>query len=349
MTVPWTASGNTTITAQGDSSGWVATTAFDIVSSTPVSQTPTGVVSVSPDNAAPGARVTVYGSAFPDNSKVTIYFGTAVAGTVTADYEGQFGSAITVPNLPEGLVIVTATNADPYNPFKFYVDASTGSGTPPPAAKAAVITVSPTSGGPGTDVIIHGTGFESGETVDVSFGTTVTAAVADANSDFSLTLSAPYPSVSENEKVTATGATSGRTASAMFSDVVPVVTQVTTSLTLSPTTGAPGSSVALTGSGFKADESIDLWFGPNESSTRADANGDFRISLAAPSVTSSEHVTASAAGQSSGKSASADFYDDVTPPTTSAPTNAELEAQIVALQKEVAALTALLDSWINTH
>lgn len=83
-----------------------------------------GSLGTSPHDGAPGTAVIISGSAFPRNTATTIYFGTTAVGTVAADNNGSFQFTTTVPNLPTGLVTVTAAGANPTNPPKFYIDAS---------------------------------------------------------------------------------------------------------------------------------------------------------------------------------------------------------------------------------
>jgi len=87
-------------------------------------QTVQGSLGTSPHDGAPGTVVIISGSAFPRNTATTIYFGATAVGTVTADNNGSFQFTTTVPNLPTGLVAITAAGANPTNPPKFYIDAS---------------------------------------------------------------------------------------------------------------------------------------------------------------------------------------------------------------------------------
>jgi hypothetical protein len=81
-----------------------------------------GAVSVDRHSGSPGMRVVVAGSAFPKHSRITIYFGPKVAGTVYSDSRGHFQTVVHVPELPTGLVYVTATGARSANPPSFYVE-----------------------------------------------------------------------------------------------------------------------------------------------------------------------------------------------------------------------------------
>jgi hypothetical protein len=81
-----------------------------------------GSLDPNPAYGAPGEPITITGITFPRNASVRIYFDSTYAGSATADGAGRFQTVVSVPNLPEGLVSVTASNADPYNPPRFYVN-----------------------------------------------------------------------------------------------------------------------------------------------------------------------------------------------------------------------------------
>ncbi|MDB5244569.1 MAG: hypothetical protein JWN18_439 [Parcubacteria group bacterium] len=84
---------------------------------------PTGSVSTSPHDGVPGEQVVVSGSAFNRNSAIVIYFAGIAVGRVVSDSNGSFSTVIRVPNVSAGLVTVTATGIDPYNPPTFLVNA----------------------------------------------------------------------------------------------------------------------------------------------------------------------------------------------------------------------------------
>jgi hypothetical protein len=83
-----------------------------------------GSLSTSLHSGEPGTRVTVSGSGFPRRSIVTIYFDSVAVDTVTTDSDGEFRTTVRVPQLPNGLVPVSATGMNPYNPPTFVIEGS---------------------------------------------------------------------------------------------------------------------------------------------------------------------------------------------------------------------------------
>lgn len=80
------------------------------------------------------------------------------------------------------------------------------------------------------------------------------------------------------------------------------------SLSLSPTSGAPGSTISVNGSGFRSGETIALMFDSiQEVSLPATSGGDFSTMLTIPFAASGGAHTIKATGQRSGKSAQATF------------------------------------------
>jgi outer membrane protein assembly factor BamB len=87
----------------------------------------------------------------------------------------------------------------------------------PAAAVTTSITLKPGVGPPTTKVTVHGTGFGASETVAVDFGATqVTTAATSSTGTFSTTFTVPKSAVPGNDPVTATGDTSGRSATSSF-------------------------------------------------------------------------------------------------------------------------------------
>jgi hypothetical protein len=80
-------------------------------------------------------------------------------------------------------------------------------------------------------------------------------------------------------------------------------------ISLNPTSGLAGSSVTLTGSGFGANEQVNLTVdGAGVTSVTSDGNGNFSVSLTLSSSLGTGQHTIAANGVSSGHSASATFF-----------------------------------------
>lgn len=81
------------------------------------------------------------------------------------------------------------------------------------------------------------------------------------------------------------------------------------SLELSPRSGPPTTKVLVTGSGFQADETVDLRLGPRLlAKVRADAQGGFSHPTRVPAGADPGAYRLTATGESSGKEASVAFY-----------------------------------------
>jgi outer membrane protein assembly factor BamB len=87
----------------------------------------------------------------------------------------------------------------------------------PAAAVTTSITLKPSAGPPTSAVTVKGTGFGASETVVVDFsGTQVATAATSATGTFSATFTVPSSALPGSHPVTATGATSGRSATRNF-------------------------------------------------------------------------------------------------------------------------------------
>jgi hypothetical protein len=118
---------------------------------------PARTLSLSPASSALRSVVTVKGSGYPanntavgaDNRQVTVaYLGTAPS--VTSDSSGSFELTLTVPSaavIPSDNTVIAT------------IQGTTSTASAIHSVPAAVITVSPTSGSPGTPVTVTGTGF----------------------------------------------------------------------------------------------------------------------------------------------------------------------------------------------
>jgi outer membrane protein assembly factor BamB len=95
--------------------------------------------------------------------------------------------------------------------------APVGAFAAPLAAVTAGITLKPGIGPPTTKVTVNGTGFGATETVAVDFGATqVATATTSSTGTFSTTFPVPKSALPGNDPVTATGDTSGRSATSNF-------------------------------------------------------------------------------------------------------------------------------------
>jgi large repetitive protein len=253
-------------------------------------------ISATPNTGAVGATVVVGGPGFAANTTVRVFFngsGGSLIGAETADASGNLnGFNVVIPSVPGGTYQIFATDGTNTATTNFTV----------PAA----LTLTPTSGGPGTSVAVNGTGFLSGEAVSIAWdqaGNQVASTTANSNGVISTTFS--VPSSSGMHTVVATGQSSHFAQSATFTvsgNVGPA------NLSVNPTFGAVPSTVTLNGTGFSANEQVNIAVDNGGTmSVTADGSGNFSISLGLSSSLALGGHTISASGASSGRIAFAVF------------------------------------------
>ncbi|HEX8967112.1 MAG TPA: hypothetical protein VF937_04475 [Chloroflexota bacterium] len=191
---------------------------------------------------------------------------------------------------------------------------ATATTTPTPNS----LTLSSASGLPGATITANGSGFQSGETVDVSFnGQSVGTPTANAGGTFSLSFSVPNLAAGQYG-VLAKGATSGLTESASFT-----INQGGATLSFNPPQAAAGTSLTVTGSGFRPGESVQLSFnGAVIGTSTADTNGAFTQTFTVPATLAAGQYGVTATGQTSGISVNATYtlVAGTTPVATAAAT-----------------------------
>ncbi len=233
-----------------------------------------------PTSSTPTASATAVATSTPTSSPSATLTATATASATAAT--------------PTGTAPPTTTLA-----------ASTGTASVSPSAGpvvTATLAVSPTTTNRGGVVTVSGTGFAPNETVSLAIAgapRAATTAKADGQGTLPATgLSIPYSLRLGAHTVMATGATSGRTASAGI-----VVQSLTPSITLSAGTVRPGDRVTVTGAGFGRQEQVTLALNGAALSTTptfiATANGSFTATFTAPGRLLAGSNTVSAVGNRS--------------------------------------------------
>jgi hypothetical protein len=226
-------------------------------------------ITISPTSGAVGDTVTINGTGFGASSSVTFYFDDVSIGTTAAtNSNGTFpNSTFAIPSTSRGSHTIKAQDAS--------VNYATATFT-----VAHKITISPTSGAVGDTVTINGTGFATSSSVtfyfdDVSIGT---ATATDSNGSFANSTFA-IPSTSRGSHTIKAQDASGNYATATFT--------VAHKMTITPTSGASGTSVTVSGTGFGASKTITIKY-YNElvtttpASITTDANGSFTASFMVP-------------------------------------------------------------------
>lgn len=253
-------------------------------------------ISIAPSSGAIGTGATVSGSGFSAMTTVSVLFdgsdGTLI-GAESTDASGNFNSLpVTIPNVTGGTYEIFASDGTNTATTSFTVPSS--------------LTLTPASGTPGTSVSVSGTGFLSGEGVVVGWnraGRQVATGTANGNGAFTATFNVPN-SGNGDHTVFATGHSSGFQLTATFA----VNGSSAADLSLSPTSGPAGSDVTLTGSGFGANEQVNLAVdGGVVMSVTTNGNGNFTAMITLSSSLAVGEHTITATGVSSGHSASATF------------------------------------------
>ncbi len=144
--------GTTTISAE-DALGRPASGLFTIIRS--------GVVTLSSNAGIAGSPITIFGSDFNPNSPITIRLGSTTLQTspasLTTDALGSFETSIRIPN--DGAVgsyTITVTDTSGRTGFGLF-----------DVREPAFMTVSPTTGPPGTEVIVTGWNFVNGTRISI--------------------------------------------------------------------------------------------------------------------------------------------------------------------------------------
>jgi hypothetical protein len=180
--------------------------------------------------------------------------------------------------------------------------------TATPQAQATAIpnaglNLSSSSGLPGATITANGSGFQGGETVDVTMnGQNVGSPTVSGNGTFSLSFNVPSFAPAQYG-VLATGRGSAKTAATNFT-----ITEGGATLAFNPTTAAPGASLTVTGAGFRPGESVALAFnGPSVATATADTSGNVTWTFTIPSTLAAGQFGVTATGATSGVSVNSSY------------------------------------------
>jgi hypothetical protein len=226
-------------------------------------------ITISPTGGPVGTLLAVNGTGFSANSAFTDRFayGTAFevarAGVVSSG--GTLADSFNVPAVPRGSYTVR-------------VETTSGNFTGT-FAVASAISLSTASTSVGNQVAVSGTGFAGATTVTVTFdGQTIATAVTNTNGSFTAIFNVPD---------TVPGAHTITSNDGIIS--VSASLYVTQQITLSPSSGAVGSTVTVTGNGFSANQSVTITFGgspviTSPASIFTNSVGAFSATFAAPAA-----------------------------------------------------------------
>ena len=247
---------------------------------------------------SPRELITITGQGFAAQEreiKVTLA-DTIVASDITAGADGSWSASFIVPALPSGAYPVVASGSETSRPdiledtFNIGLHLTLGTGT----------------GIPGTAVGISGRGFGKGEkdiTITYDGVTVASGVVADRLGTFSTTFIVPPSGAGQHViKVSSATADNDLDSEIGFTVVPGIAVEITS--------GPPGTSVDVSGSGFTArsnEITISYDNTPVLTGVATDAEGGFRISFIIPpspaglhQITVSEPLTTSATSPQKG-------------------------------------------------
>jgi hypothetical protein len=241
---------------------------------------PNRTLVINPRNGPPGTVVTVTGTGFGTNETgITITFDDSpVASAKSANSLGNWSGTFTIPVSPSGSHSVSAYGS------------STVEGSLPGITFVVnpTLTVNPASGPPGSAVTITSSGFGTNETgIIITFDDNPITSGTSANSlgNWSGKFTVPA-SPSGSHSVSAYG-------SSTLAGSLPGITFVVNpTIAVNPTSGPPGSSATVTGSGFSAGETgVMITFDSNSISSgiSADSLGNWSGTFTVPASSLGSH------------------------------------------------------------
>ncbi len=230
-----------------DVAGTHTVTGTDGTNSAAASYTVQPNLSLSQSSGAVGTLLTVTGSGFAGSSTITVDFGSSTetcsqGNPLSSSSRGAFNCTFTVPAAVIGAHTITATDASSNSASVTFTIIST-------------ISLSPDSGRVGTSVTVTGNGFAGNSAMTGTWApsgspTFCTSTTSSATGSFSCMFTVPA-AVEGNHTVTLIDA-STNTATANFN--------VTSFVSLSPTSGIVGSTTVVTGTGFAGSSAISFAF-----------------------------------------------------------------------------------------
>jgi hypothetical protein len=212
-------------------------------------------ITITPESGPVGTIITIEGQNFATETQITIDFGTHLAITTTqASENGTFSATFIVDAQPGGITLITLTAYSLQLTASFFIIESIN-----PEASFS-------SGSPGDEVVMSGSGWPSNKEITISFGThpTITTTFTGGSGTFSVTFIAstqPYGTTI----ITAEGCL----ATAVFF--------IKPKIYASPTSGPVGTTITAYGLGLTAYSLIQVDFGTHLAitTTQASENGTF--------------------------------------------------------------------------
>ncbi len=256
-------------------------------------------LTLSPSSGAPGTLVLAQATGFTGNETVDVFYDNTPLTTTTAA-NGAVSFQFVIPT-------ASTVGANTVSLLGYSSNYSTNATFTVTSSSASGLMLSPSLGPTGSTVTASGyiasaqyfKSFAYAPILISIAGTQVASTTTDASGHYSVTFTVPT-GLTGAQTVTAYGSTSGFTASATF-------TVGTTQLSLSSSSGVPGTVVTASGSGFLAGETVNLnWSnGASAPTVTADNSGGFSESITVPTGVSTSQATLTASGASSLRTATA--------------------------------------------
>jgi len=203
--------------------------------------TVTAGIVLSPNKGPAGTTVTITGSGFDANAPITVKFDTVTVATTESDGNGAFETTFTVPSVSCKDYNVSAMDG---------VNAYTATFT-----VILQISISPSSGLPGTTVTITGLGFTPSGYVNIYFdGAYVKRIIATTEGGISTTYTIPAGTKAGSHEFKAKDLSTN-----IESDPV-TFTVPSPDISISPTSGPVGTEVTVSGLGFTPGGSVEIYF-----------------------------------------------------------------------------------------
>ena len=270
--------------------GYEATVSFTILGAE---------VELSPDDGPVGTTVTIDGIGFYADRLVTFFYyhnGTQVElGTKTADPRGEGSYSFTIPESTAGNHRVVAQDAlDNWADANFRVIPS--------------VTIEPVSGSIGDEVIVNGTGFGNQSRVTIYFNDD-RVATSKTDKYGSLEVAFVVPIMEAGTYDVEVEDRDGNKDEAEFT--------IAAGANLSPTMGNVGTTLTISGVGFKASGIVTIKYDDMLIATAtANASGGFSLNFKAPASIGGAHTVTITDGDNTIKHF---FTMESTPPPTPAP------------------------------
>ncbi|MEK7813415.1 MAG: hypothetical protein AAB296_06605, partial [Candidatus Desantisbacteria bacterium] len=204
--------------------------------------------------------ITVRGDGFGATDTINLDFGSTIKiVTPMSDRYGTFTTSFTINLQPYGTTTISAYDEETAQVIRVYdrlrIDTH-------------ITLVTPLSGTVGSAVSVIGNGFGGLEPIRIEFGTTqsITAVMSTGDGYFEAGFTVDSQSIGTNT-ITAYGANTGQSYATYTFRVMPKLTSIV------PTEGTVGTTITLSGDGFRKSETVKIDFGSTLTMT-VDASND---------------------------------------------------------------------------